>query len=43
MEALVLDAVADVASRTLADPAFVAYGSVPSWPPHNVDESETIR
>ena len=45
MEAIVLDAdaVADAASRTLTDRAFVAYGGVLSWPSHNIDEWATFR
>ncbi|HEY1437876.1 MAG TPA: hypothetical protein VGG82_10300 [Casimicrobiaceae bacterium] len=44
-EAVVLDAdaVADAASRTLTDRAFVAYGGVLSCLPHNVHESATFR
>ena len=40
MGAVVLDAdaVADVASRTPTDRAFVAYGGALSWPSYNVDE-----
>jgi hypothetical protein len=45
MEAIVLDAdaLADAASRTITDRAFVAYGGVLSWRSHNVDESATLR
>jgi hypothetical protein len=37
------DAVADAASRTLTDRAFMAYGGVLSCLSHKVDESATFR